>query len=107
MILCAGHQKAFMLKGLHLYQLCSTTSSPLLVIFFLCVILPELLTHAIKDGEVERRIILRDTFGLCGEGEHRRFIACDNPSCSIEWYHYKCVGITKKPQGKWYCPTCK
>ena len=47
-ILCAGHQKAFMLKGLHLYQLCSTTSNLLLVIFSLCH--PSRTTHTCHKG---------------------------------------------------------
>uniref|UniRef100_A0A1X7VSN4 PHD-type domain-containing protein n=1 Tax=Amphimedon queenslandica TaxID=400682 RepID=A0A1X7VSN4_AMPQE len=32
--------------------------------------------------------------------------ACDNPSCAIEWFHYKCVNITQAPAGNWYCPKC-
>ena len=26
--------------------------------------------------------------------------------CTIEWFHYGCVGITEPPKGKWYCPQC-
>lgn len=22
--------------------------------------------------------------------------------CSIEWFHFACVGLTTKPRGKWY-----
>uniref|UniRef100_A0A1X7TM90 Zinc finger PHD-type domain-containing protein n=1 Tax=Amphimedon queenslandica TaxID=400682 RepID=A0A1X7TM90_AMPQE len=29
-------------------------------------------------------------------------IACDNPSCALEWFHYNCVGITTNPAGNWY-----
>ena len=24
--------------------------------------------------------------------------------CSIEWFHFACVGLTTKPRGKWYVP---
>lgn len=34
-------------------------------------------------------------------------IACDNPDCKIEWFHYECVGITTPPEGEWYCDECK
>ena len=25
---------------------------------------------------------------------------CDNPDCATEWFHFECVGLTRKPQGK-------
>lgn len=34
-------------------------------------------------------------------------IGCDNVSCDLEWFHFKCVGIVRKPRGKWYCPNCR
>lgn len=34
-------------------------------------------------------------------------IACDNPKCSIEWYHFQCVGLLHAPHGKWICPNCR
>jgi hypothetical protein len=36
-------------------------------------------------------------------------IACDNPNCKIEWYHYSCVGVTEHPKDDehWICPFCK
>lgn len=33
-------------------------------------------------------------------------IACDNEECPIEWFHYPCVNLTKKPRNSWICPTC-
>lgn len=33
-------------------------------------------------------------------------IACDNDDCPIEWFHYKCVNLSKKPKNTWMCPTC-
>lgn len=33
-------------------------------------------------------------------------IACDNPNCPIEWFHYECVGLLEPPVGQWFCPPC-
>jgi hypothetical protein len=33
-------------------------------------------------------------------------IACDNEDCAIEWFHYPCVNLTRKPRNSWVCPTC-
>ena len=28
-------------------------------------------------------------------------------SLELEWFHYACVGVKRKPVGAWYCPNCK
>lgn len=33
-------------------------------------------------------------------------IACDNEDCPIEWFHYGCVNLTRKPRNAWVCPLC-
>jgi len=37
-------------------------------------------------------------------------IACDSPTCKYEWFHFPCVGLTKKPEAnygtEWYCIEC-
>ncbi len=33
-------------------------------------------------------------------------IACDNEDCDVEWFHYPCVNLTRKPRNSWICPTC-
>ncbi|XP_060855067.1 uncharacterized protein LOC132932719 isoform X2 [Metopolophium dirhodum] len=43
---------------------------------------------------------------LCNGVEYGTMVACDNKKCLHEWFHYECIGITKRPQGKWYCPEC-
>ena len=43
---------------------------------------------------------------LCNQVSYGEMICCDNQGCSIEWFHYGCVGITEAPRGKWYCPQC-
>ena len=36
-------------------------------------------------------------------------IECSNKRCRIEWFHFSCVGLTKRtiPSGDWYCPRCR
>jgi len=47
------------------------------------------------------------TYCLCNQVSYGEMVGCDNPSCSIEWFHYGCVGLTDAPKGKWYCPDCQ
>ena len=49
---------------------------------------------------------------ICRRPESGRMIACVNPHCAVEWYHLKCVGLTKNSTNllshkKWLCPSCK
>ena len=34
---------------------------------------------------------------LCGGLESGNMIACDNPGCPIEWFHFQCVGLVDAP----------
>ena len=34
-------------------------------------------------------------------------IACDYPSCPIEWFHKSYLRLRPFPKGKWYCPDCR
>ena len=44
----------------------------------------------------------------CRGPEEGRMIACDNSNCEVEWFHFRCVGLTRKPRGFWYCSeACK
>lgn len=45
-------------------------------------------------------------FCLCQQVSHGEMIACDNPDCLIEWFHFECLGLSTKPKGKWFCPDC-
>lgn len=42
----------------------------------------------------------------CNEVSYGDMIGCDNNNCPIEWFHFKCVNLTAKPKGKWFCPNC-
>lgn len=55
--------------------------------------------HNIQSVEEEPQ----DLYCFCNKPSFGAMIACDNPNCPKEWFHYGCVGITKPPTGKWYC----
>ncbi|XP_038065836.1 uncharacterized protein LOC119735944 [Patiria miniata] len=48
-------------------------------------------------------------FCVCKRVPTKEMIACDGESCSVEWYHYECVGLTAAtiPNGEWLCDNCK
>lgn len=48
-----------------------------------------------------------EIYCLCRSGSYGEMVACDNPKCKYEWFHYSCVGLTRAPRGKWNCPLCK
>lgn len=43
---------------------------------------------------------------LCKQVAYGEMIACDNEDCPIEWFHYSCVNLTRKPRNSWICPVC-
>jgi Inhibitor of growth proteins N-terminal histone-binding/PHD-finger len=43
---------------------------------------------------------------FCKRPFRGEMVACDNPECPAEWYHYACVGLRMPPKGKWLCPEC-
>lgn len=70
--------------------------------FFLKWILPELVTRHLDQQTAADQA----HFCLCQQPEEGRMIACDNNDCTTVWFHFKCVNITRKPRGKWFCPSC-
>ncbi|CAI0383234.1 unnamed protein product [Linum tenue] len=46
------------------------------------------------------------TYCYCNEVSYGDMVACDNPDCKIEWFHFACVNVKEQPKGKWYCPDC-
>ncbi|XP_055334594.1 inhibitor of growth protein 3-like [Paramacrobiotus metropolitanus] len=48
------------------------------------------------------------TYCFCKNPSFGFMVACDNPSCPIEWFHGSCVNVTaEEVEGKnWYCPDC-
>lgn len=43
---------------------------------------------------------------FCQHVSYGDMVACDNPSCPYEWFHWTCVGLKSEPEGRWFCPTC-
>lgn len=43
----------------------------------------------------------------CHGISYGHMVGCDYDGCTIEWYHFTCVGLKAKPRGKWYCPECR
>jgi hypothetical protein len=37
----------------------------------------------------------------CSKVSYGLMIECENESCPIEWFHFKCVGLKTEPKGKW------
>ncbi|XP_050220340.1 PHD finger protein ING1 isoform X1 [Mercurialis annua] len=46
------------------------------------------------------------TYCFCQQVSYGEMVACDNPNCPIEWFHFGCVGLKEQPKGKWYCSDC-
>ncbi|KLU87752.1 hypothetical protein MAPG_06745 [Magnaporthiopsis poae ATCC 64411] len=43
---------------------------------------------------------------ICQNVSFGDMVACDNPECPTEWFHWGCVGLKAEPTGLWYCPIC-
>lgn len=43
----------------------------------------------------------------CQSISYGDMVACDNPSCEFEWFHWSCVGLKSEPLGTWICTACK
>ena len=100
--------------GMHVERILTNPShfsdtKPALDTFFLQVLLPLLLTGRKQECEGTDEVSPKKCKNYCWcDGEDAgRMVACDNPSCPKEWFHFTCVGLTRKPRGRWYCSkTC-
>lgn len=50
---------------------------------------------------------VQPTYCICEKISYGVMICCDNDLCPIEWFHFGCVSLSRKPKGKWYCPNCR
>lgn len=59
-----------------------------------------------EDDEEEG---IEDTkvYCTCRTVSHGDMVACDNDNCPYEWFHWKCVGLTREPVGTWFCDECR
>jgi hypothetical protein len=70
---------------------------------FITTILPCILTG--KSYETQG-LEPETLYCYCQREEYGDMIGCDSSPCSIEWFHYGCVGLKTEPPGSWYCPDC-
>lgn len=73
--------------------------------FYVKYIIHELLTRKLKS-QMEENAKAEELFCYCRRSEFGEMIACDNPACKIEWFHFGCVGLTTAPNNDWYCDDC-
>lgn len=72
-------------------------------------ILPELLTRSLEERKkfAPGATSTSQNHCSCGHVDANPMIGCDDDQCPNQWYHWACVGITKKPRAKyWYCELC-
>lgn len=43
---------------------------------------------------------------ICNNKGRGEMVGCENPNCPSEWFHLSCMGLTKVPAGRWFCPEC-
>ncbi|XP_078610518.1 uncharacterized protein LOC144881370 [Branchiostoma floridae x Branchiostoma japonicum] len=76
-------------------------------------LIPEILTHKLQCGDSGVDVTFQEDddpnkrYCSCQKPAYGRMVKCDNNECESEWFHYKCVGIKRKPRGHWFCPSCQ
>ena len=71
---------------------------------FTKVILPELVTRKLDPNNEQKHKL----YCYCNKPYFNPMIACDGKTCTIEWFHYSCVNLTRTPKENknWLCPDC-
>ena len=70
--------------------------------YFRKIVLPEIVSrklHYTNDNDRKR-------YCFCKSTSFGNMIFCENPTCSYEWFHYCCVGITRALKGRRVCGEC-
>jgi inhibitor of growth protein 3 len=62
----------------------------------------EMMEEEEEEGAEDTKV-----YCTCRSVSHGDMVACDNESCPYEWFHWKCVGLTREPLGTWYCDECR
>nr|XP_047146120.1 uncharacterized protein LOC105849547 [Hydra vulgaris] len=70
--------------------------------YYFTYILPETVTRE-NDIYYSNK---QKNYCICKRPCFKPMIACNKPSCEIEWFHYSCVNVTRAPKGIWICPNC-
>ncbi|EPQ65104.1 Subunit of the NuA4 histone acetyltransferase complex [Blumeria graminis f. sp. tritici 96224] len=61
----------------------------------------ELVEMEDDDGADDRK------YCTCQSVSYGDMVACDNPGCEFEWFHWSCVGLKSEPLGTWICAACR
>ncbi|XP_031633603.1 inhibitor of growth protein 5-like isoform X2 [Contarinia nasturtii] len=43
---------------------------------------------------------------VCRRESFGNMIFCENPQCTIKWFHMDCMKVTTIPEGDWFCQNC-
>ena len=78
------------------------TIIPKLERYFHKIILPEIFSRK-SDGKTDNS---RKLYCKCQRPSFENMLACSDFRCDFKWYHNACVHITRKPKGRWICPSC-
>lgn len=101
-------------KGIHIERIYRNPSffktlKPTLDHFSKQALLPRILCGSDFDCNKENVDVhaneeeVEPLYCFCQQPEFGKMIGCDNDFCQYEWFHYPCVGIKRKPRGRWYC----
>ena len=72
---------------------------------FCKALLPELTTKYFTKQNKKDNTNLNDTWCICKMDETEdNLIMCEDNSCKIIWFHFKCMHIKKY---LWFCPECR
>lgn len=55
---------------------------------------------------VNKRPRTRKDECVCNNKGKGEMVGCENPACPSEWFHLSCMGLSKVPAGRWFCPQC-
>lgn len=72
-------------------------------------ILPELLTRRLAhDKPHVNETQSNKLYCICQQPEdEKKYVGCDNPKCSVQWFHLQCLKLKREPKGFWLCPDCR
>lgn len=64
---------------------------------------------AAADAAIDMKIDPNEpVYCFCRQVAFGEMVACDNDDCTLEWFHFQCVGLTpaNRPKDNWLCPQC-
>ena len=63
----------------------------------------EVVENTEEDPDMDPR------YCYCNDVSYGTMIWCEHPKCKYNWFHLKCVGMSKAPpkEVKWYCDECR